>query len=39
MGVGNDDEMREVLVVRDVAARVIAAIPTMSRTLMMWWKH
>ena len=31
MGIGNDDEMREVLVVRDVATRVIAAIPTMSR--------
>ena len=31
MGVGNDDDMREVLVVRDVATRVIAAIPTMSR--------
>ena len=31
MGVGNDDEAREVLVVRDVATRVIAAIPTMSR--------
>ena len=30
MGVGNDDEMREILVVRDVATRVIAAIPTMS---------
>ncbi|CAE7218058.1 unnamed protein product [Symbiodinium sp. KB8] len=31
MGIGNDDEMREVLVVRDVATNVIAAIPTMSR--------
>ena len=31
MGVGNDDEMREVLVVRDIATRAIAAIPTMSR--------
>ena len=31
MGIGNDDEMREVLVVRDVATRAIAAIPTMSR--------
>ena len=31
MGVGNDDEAREVLVVRDVATRVIAAIPTPSR--------
>ena len=31
MGIGSDDEMREVLVVRDVATRVIAAIPTMSR--------
>ena len=31
MGIGNDDEMREVFVVRDVATRVIAAIPTMSR--------
>ena len=30
MGIGND-EMREVLVIRDVATRVIAAIPTMSR--------
>ena len=27
MGVGNDDEMREVLVVHDVATRAIAAIP------------
>ncbi|CAE7336630.1 unnamed protein product [Symbiodinium sp. KB8] len=31
MGIGNDDEAREVLVVRDVATRVIAAIPTPSR--------
>ena len=31
IGVGNDDEAREVLVVRDVATRVIAAIPTPSR--------
>ena len=31
MGIGNDEEMREVLVIRDVATatRVIAAIPTM----------
>ena len=31
MGVGNDEEAREVLVVRDVATRVIAASPTESR--------
>ena len=31
MGIGNDDEAREVLVVHDVATRVIAAIPTPSR--------
>ena len=31
MGVGNDDEAREVLVARDVATQVIAAIPTPSR--------
>ena len=31
MGIGNDDEAREVLVVRDVATRVIGAIPTPSR--------
>ncbi|CAE7749097.1 GIP [Symbiodinium sp. CCMP2456] len=31
MGVGNDDEDREILVVRDVATKVIAAIPTRNR--------
>ena len=31
MGVGNDDEAREVLVVRDIATRANAAIPTESR--------
>ncbi|CAE7187272.1 unnamed protein product, partial [Symbiodinium sp. CCMP2456] len=31
MGVGNDDEDREILVVRDVATKVIAAIPTKTR--------
>ncbi|CAE7786659.1 unnamed protein product [Symbiodinium sp. KB8] len=31
MGIGSDDEMREVLVIREVATRVIAAIPAMSR--------
>ena len=31
MGIGNDDEAREVLVVRDVTTRAIAAIPTMAR--------
>ncbi|OLP93893.1 hypothetical protein AK812_SmicGene24167 [Symbiodinium microadriaticum] len=31
MGMGNDDEDREILVVRDVATKVIAAIPTTNR--------
>ncbi|CAE7237198.1 unnamed protein product, partial [Symbiodinium sp. CCMP2456] len=31
MGVGNDDERREILVAGDVAAKVIAAIPTENR--------
>ena len=31
MGVGNDDECREILVAADVAAKVIAAIPTENR--------
>ncbi|CAE7217131.1 unnamed protein product, partial [Symbiodinium sp. CCMP2456] len=31
MGMGNDDENREILVVRDVATKVIAAIPTKNR--------